>query len=597
VPPSLSPGSVILGGLASSFVLAAVVSLVATRLSERIARRVGLVAHPREDRWHRESVPLLGGVAIMIAVAVVAVRLGTGLGGFGPLLFLSVSMGVVGLVDDFRTLRPQTKLAAQLVGAAVLIQFGTLLPLTPFAVVNLLLTLFWMVAITNAFNLLDNMDGLAAGVAALTAVFRLSVFLMDGDRAGAFMMAGLLGAVVGFLVRNSPPAKIFMGDAGSLFLGFFLAGVSLVSDYAYTRGVVALLAFPILLVLVPILDTAFVAATRLFSGRPVVQGGRDHTSHRLVTLGITERRALVLLLGISAVSGGLGILSYRQGFRYSIILLTLLLIGLAFVGVHLGRPHVVSPRTGRGDTPTILLVNDFPYKRHVATLGIDAILIVLAYYAAYLLRFEAAFEAERANFLKSVGPILGLQVLAQVASGSYRGLWSYTSLPDLLRLVRAATIGVGASVVYLVLTTRFETFSRSVFVLDWALLILLLAGSRVAFRYLGERLRPRSTERRRALIYGAGDGGALTLRELRNNASLARQPVGFLDDDREKRGTQIYGLSVLGGLDAAEDIFAAQDVEEVIVASEKIPPQRMQQLEAMCSARGVRVTRASLWIR
>jgi UDP-GlcNAc:undecaprenyl-phosphate GlcNAc-1-phosphate transferase len=583
--------------LARPFLAALVVAVVATLVCERLARRTGPMAHPREDRWHRESVPLLGGVAIMLAVVTVAATSGTGFGRFAPLLVLSVAMGIVGLIDDFKTLRPHVKLAAQIVAAAVLIQFGTLLRLTPFAVVNLLLTLFWIVAITNAFNLLDNMDGLAAGVAALTAVFRLSVFLMDGDREGVWMMAVLLGAACGFLVRNYPPAKIFMGDAGSLFLGFFLGGVSLVSDEAYTRGVVAVLVFPVLLVLVPILDTAFVTVTRLFSGRPVAQGGRDHTSHRLVALGISERKALGLLIGISAVSGVLAILSYQQGFRYSIILLALLVIWLSLLGVHLGRAHVIAPQTAKEAASTIRFVNEFPYKRQVAALVIDAVLIVVAYYASYLLRFEAAFAAERANFLRSVGPILGLQILSLAASGSYRGIWRYTGAPDLLRLCRAATIGVGASVLYLVFTTRFETFSRAIFVLDWALLILLLNGSRVAFQLLGDWLRPHSGPSRRTLIYGAGDGGALTLRELRNNAGLARQPVGFLDDDRQKRGRRIYGLPILGGLDAADAIFAAQQVEEVIVASQKIPPERLEQLSAMCTARGVLVTRASLWIQ
>jgi UDP-GlcNAc:undecaprenyl-phosphate GlcNAc-1-phosphate transferase len=584
--------------LAAPFLTALLVSVVASLACERVAPRVRLIAHPRDDRWHRERVPLLGGVAIMLAVVGVGVKLGDHLGRFAPLLVLSVSMGVVGLVDDVKTLRPQTKLAAQLVGTAILIQFGTLLPLTPFAVVNLLITLVWMVAITNAFNLLDNMDGLAAGVAALTALFRLSVFVIDGDRDGAWMMAALLGAVCGFLIRNYPPAKIFMGDAGSLFLGFFLGGASLVSDYAYTRGIAALLVFPLLLVLVPILDTAFVTVTRLLSGRSMAQGGRDHTSHRLVALGMSERTALSLLLGISAFSGILAVLSYGQGFTYSVLLLALLVIWLALLGAHMSRAHVAPAHaTGGGAATTIRLVDNFPYMRQVATLGIDATLIVTAYYAAYLLRFEAGFEAERPNFLGSVGPVLGLQILMLAASGSYRGIWRYTSVPDLLHLCRAATIGVGVSVLYLVFTTRFETFSRAVFVLDWALLILLLTGSRVAFRLLGEWLRPRSTASRRALIYGAGDGGALTLRELRNNAALARQPVGFLDDDRQKCGRRIDGLPVLGGLDAAEEIFATQQVEEVIIASQKIPPERIEQLSAVCTTRGVLVTRASLWIQ
>ena len=126
---------------------------------------------------------------------------------------------------------------------------------------------------------------------------------------------------------------------------------------------------------------------------------------------------------------------------------------------------------------------------------------------------------------------------------------------------------------------------------------LVLSGSRVAFRLLGDWSRPRSTTSRRALIYGAGDGGALTLRELRNNAALARHPVGFLDDDRDKRGRRIDGLPILGGLDAVEEIFATQQVEEVIIASQKIPPERVERLSAMCTTRGVLVTRASLWMQ
>lgn len=583
--------------LTTLLLLALLVSLAGTLVCERVARRLALVAHPREDRWHRERVPLMGGVAIMVAVVAVGASTDITRDRFGSLVLLSVLMGCVGLVDDFRALRPQTKLAAQLVGAAALIQFGALLPLTGSAVINVLLTLLWVVGITNAFNLLDNMDGLAAGVAALTGLCRLILFLLDGDRAGAFMMAGLLGALGGFLVRNAPPAKIFMGDAGSLFLGFFVAGTSLVSDHAYTRGLAAVMALPVLLVLVPILDTAFVTVTRLLSGRSVAQGGRDHTSHRLVALGLDERQALAVMLGISAVAGLLAILSYREGFRHSIVLLAFLVVGLALLAVHLTRARVSGAPEAAAATSTLRLVNDFPYKRQVAILAVDAVLIVTAYYAAYLLRFERGYEAEEATFLRSVGPILGLQILALAVSGIYRGLWRYTSVHDLLGLVRAVTLAVGASVLYLVFTTRFDGFSRAVFVLDWSLLVLLLAGSRVGFRGLGERLKPRSTTLRRALIYGAGDGGVLTLRELRGNLDLGRQVVGFLDDDRDKRGTRIHGLPVLGGLEAAGDVCVTQRIGEVIVASQKILPDRVRRLEAICSPRGIVVTRASLWIQ
>jgi FlaA1/EpsC-like NDP-sugar epimerase len=311
---------------------------------------------------------------------------------------------------------------------------------------------------------------------------------------------------------------------------------------------------------------------------------------------MTERQALLLLLGISTMSGLLAVLSYGQGFRYSVILLALLVVGLVLFAVQLGRAPVVHPHAPRPDAPAIRLLANFPYKRHVATLAIDAVLVVVAYYAAYLLRFEGKFEAEQATFLRSIGPVVAIEVLALFACGTYRGLWRYTGVFDLLRLVRAVTLGVGATVVYFAFTTRFESLSRAVFVLDWSLLVLLLSGSRLAYRLLGEWLRPRPTACRRALIYGAGDGGALTLRELRNNARLGRQAVGFLDDDRDKRGTRIDGVPVLGGLDVAEELLATQNVEEVIVASTKIPALRVRELETLCAPRGVAVTRASLWI-
>src|SRR5262249_3893537 len=240
---------------------------------------------------------------------------------------------------------PQTKLIAQIIFAALLIQLGFLLRLTRLPAVDVLLTLLWVVGITNAFNLLDNMDGLAAGMATLAGSFRLVFFLMDGERLRAAVMAAFVGAMAGFLVRNFPPARVFMGDAGSLFIGFFLSGVCLVGEFAYSRGIAAVLVFPVLLTLIPIFDTTFVTLTRLLTGRPVSQGGRDPSSHRLVSLGISERKALAFLYGVSAVSGGLAILSYQFGFTYTVVLLALLLVGLFLLAVHLSRVQVVQPGT------------------------------------------------------------------------------------------------------------------------------------------------------------------------------------------------------------------------------------------------------------
>ncbi len=571
------------------------ISLLSTFVLERGARQAGLVARPVPDRWHRAPVPLLGGLAIVVATVGLTLVATRGDRDFTVLALTAAAMAVVGLVDDVRQLTPRTKLLAQLVLAGVFLYFGLSLRLTGYALIDVFLTLFWLVGITNAFNLLDNMDGLAGSVAVIGAAFRLLFFHWEGDAAGFLATAIFIGAIGGFLLRNLPPAKIFMGDTGSLFLGFFLAGLSLTAVRApYSRGVAAVLVTPVLLLLIPIFDTTFVSLTRLLTARAVLEGGRDHTSHRLVSLGITERQALLLLCGASVASGLLAILSYRYGFTYTVVLLALLLIGMVLLGVHLSAVRVVGEAPASPDAVVVRLVADLPFKRHIATLALDVVLIVVAYYAAYLLRFEAGFDAHREAFLRTVGPLIILQVSALELFGAYRGLWRYTSLPDLLGLLRGVTVGAASTVLYFVFTTRFEGLSRAVFVIDWLLLIALLGGSRVAFRLLGERLRPAPDDFQRVLIYGADAAGELMLRELRNNPGLRRRPVGFLDDDRSKIGTRIHELPILGDVDRVGTLLTSHRVREVIVPSARISAEQIRRLELICAPRGVAIVLATL---
>jgi UDP-GlcNAc:undecaprenyl-phosphate GlcNAc-1-phosphate transferase len=590
---------------ASAFLLSFVIGLLATLACERGAVRLGLLAQPREDRWHRRPVPILGGVAIMVATLPALAWAGAPGSRLLALILASLAMGGVGLVDDLRPVRPPVKLVAQIVLAGGLIQSGLVLRLTRIPVVDELLTVFWIVGITNAFNLLDNMDGLAAGMAVITAVFRLAVFAAEGNASATVVTAGFLGAVAGFLVRNLPPARIFMGDAGSLFLGFFLAGLCLVEDAAYySRGIAAVLSVPVLLMSIPIFDTTLVTVTRLLTGRRVSQGGHDHTSHRLVALGVSERRALAVLYVLSALGGVLSLFTYRYGVGYSVVLQTLLVVGLMLLGVHLAQVEVARERSRPGgvppaaprDIPVVRLVQDLPYTRHVATVLVDLVLSVAAYYAAYLLRFEDAFEANMRWLVATVVPVVVCQIGALALFGTYRGLWRYTSLADMLRLARGITAGTVVAVVYLVFTTRFEGLSRAVFVLDWILLLVLVGASRVSFRLLAEVLRGTRPGARRILIYGAGDGGELALRELRNNPELGREAVGFIDDDPAKAGTRIHAVPVLGDLQRLGEVLAAEPVDEVVIASGKIPAERLDRLELTCAAHGVTVSRATVRI-
>src|SRR2546427_8171386 len=210
-------------------VVAFALSVLLTRLMEPLARRLGFVSRPGADRWRRDAVPVLGGVAIVVATLLPALVGARTEANFVALAIIAAAMALVGLVDDVRHLSPQAKLLAQLLLGSVLLSLGFALRLTGFPLADVLLTLLWVVGITNAFNLLDNMDGLSSTIAIVTAAFRLLFFVWEGDLAGALVTVAFFGAVGGFLTRNFPPAKIFMGDTGSLFLGFFLAGLSVVA--------------------------------------------------------------------------------------------------------------------------------------------------------------------------------------------------------------------------------------------------------------------------------------------------------------------------------------------------------------------------------
>ena len=329
--------------LAVSGLLALVLSVILTAFCKTLAHRLRAFDVPRADRWRREPVPLLGGVAIFLAVLIPNLFFFSALN--APMRILLAGGSVIfilGLVDDFRPLEPRTKLIVQVLVAAALAALGLQLRLTSYPLLNVAFTLVWVVGIVNAFNLLDNMDGLAAGIAVIAGGFRLVLFLIDGNGPEALIAVIFIGATAGFLVYNLHPACIFMGDAGILFVGFYLAGLSLIGDWPYSRGIASVLVVPVLILLVPIFETTLVTVTRRLTHRRISEGGRDHTSHRLVVLGLSEQGAVMLLYAVALGSGFLALLSYRYGLSRTVVLIVFLGLGLAILGVRLAAvgPHL-----------------------------------------------------------------------------------------------------------------------------------------------------------------------------------------------------------------------------------------------------------------
>ena len=273
---------------------------------------VSLVAKPTGERWHDRATPTFGGVAIALGVAagvllallVGAVEATWELAG---ILAGCAIVFVAGLLDDVRHLSPLAKLAAQFAAAGIAIAAGLRVELVTNDVLGVAIALLWLVGITNAFNLLDNMDGLAATLAAIACVyFAIDAATVHENDLVLVLSLSLAFACVGFLPFNLRPAggaRAFMGDAGSQLLGFLLAALALASSWTTAGTTVATMLLPLLVLAIPILDTTLVTVRRLAERRPVTQGGKDHASHRLVYYGLSETRAVALLALIAVALG------------------------------------------------------------------------------------------------------------------------------------------------------------------------------------------------------------------------------------------------------------------------------------------------------
>jgi UDP-GlcNAc:undecaprenyl-phosphate GlcNAc-1-phosphate transferase len=446
------------------------------------------------------------------------------------------------------------------------------------------------------------MDGLAAGIAVIGSAFLAISFLSTGKVTEALMMMTFAGALLGFLVYNSNPASIFMGDSGSLFIGFFLASSALVNVAGgRSRSLLPVLAVPILVLFIPIFDTTFVTILRKVSGRAASQGGRDHTSHRLVALGMSEQHAVWMLYGFAALSGILALLVQRMKLDVSLAAIAGFTILLTLLGVYLAGVKVYDQSEeaqALKDNSLYTFLVDLSYKRRIFEVLLDVVLIVLSYWSAYAIKF-GAFSGNLAwtLFLRTVPVLVFVKMATFLAIGVYRGLWRYTGLDDLIVFVKAVVISSVASVLVLLFAFRFEGFSRTAFVLDGILMLLFLAGSRMAFR-LFRQLLPKSkiSDGRKVLIYGAGDGGELLLRELQNNREWRYAPVGFLDDDPAKNGKLIHGLKVFAANGDLSQVCKQHNVDELLISSAKVSEERVQEIARICYDQQIEVKRMKITI-
>ena len=273
------------------FSATATMCVVLTPWAMRLAFRRSLLDHPGGHKSHNVAIPYLGGVTIATTFALMVVVISllwppnSGLGELLVVLTAAVFLALVGLVDDVRQVSPLWRIVAEVVVAIAIWSTGTGVIVTTSEPVNMGLTVLWFVGITNAFNLLDNMDGLAAGIAAIASLTIFAIATTNDQFLVAGLAVGLAGCAVGFLRHNFHPARIYMGDGGSLFIGFLVAYLGIKLQFQGGRLLSALV--PVLVCSMAIFDTTLVTISRLAAGRSPFLGGQDHVSHRLVRLGLS----------------------------------------------------------------------------------------------------------------------------------------------------------------------------------------------------------------------------------------------------------------------------------------------------------------------
>jgi UDP-GlcNAc:undecaprenyl-phosphate/decaprenyl-phosphate GlcNAc-1-phosphate transferase len=313
-----------------TLLMACVLGWVLTPLAAKVAFKLNILDHPDNNlKKHERPVPYLGGLAVYVSfvLTLVAVKLwqhGTLLGVMGILTGATI-IAVLGLIDDKRALSPAIKFAGQTAAALVLIYCNMRLQFVQQPVLSVLLSLLWVVGVTNAMNLIDVMDGLSTGVGVIAAAGFFAMAAISGRYNNLFILSALGGALLGFLPYNFPKARIYQGDTGALLMGFILSSVAMGQGYSRVNAM-ALLA-PVLILAVPIFDTLFIMFLRQRRGVSMFRGSPDHLALRMVKLGLSRTQTVLLLWSAGAVLSAIALATTWMPFQWA--LLTYVGVGLA----------------------------------------------------------------------------------------------------------------------------------------------------------------------------------------------------------------------------------------------------------------------------
>ena len=599
-----------IGSLLSG-IAAACISFALTPVVRWISFRVGAVDHPDPRKIHTQPMPRLGGVAVVVAAGTLLTARYYGLGRVQPWtppeLYVGLAFGLlpilaVSIWDDIRAVPPLPKMLAQTLGAAIAISWGVVLQPTihllgytvPLGAFAIPLSFIWLVGVTNAFNIVDGLDGLSAGLGLISSASLTAVFLLSGetDTAGATLI--LAGALVGFLPHNIHPARIFLGDNGATAIGFALACFALRGGATLSAGFAALL--PVFVLGLPIADTLISIVRRMLgrfrttAGAGVLEADRDHIHHRLLALGIDHRHAVFLLYGVGAIGAVGALASLLMTAQVAGLLLGSLLIG-GFVGLRsLGYQEFAIVRSG-----LILKFYDAPVlKTRMFGVFIDIAVLAVGVYGAIALKYDDwTLAVHRTLALEMIGVTVPVSVALFWLGRLYRSSWRVAGLDDFVRASRVVGGAILAASVVTFLVSS-PAASASVFGIFWLLSFMLIAGSRLSYQVLMLGKRRAVVQGVPTLIYGAGVSGVTAVQELLSSPDRGLRPVGFIDDDPDLTGKLLCGLPIVGSLDALKRTIARLSIQSVVVSSGRISNTQLERAMDVCGETGVKLVKMEM---
>jgi UDP-GlcNAc:undecaprenyl-phosphate GlcNAc-1-phosphate transferase len=606
-----------------AFAFAIVLSFVITPLVIRFATLIKAIDVPDKRKVHGQPTPRLGGVAIFISffAALLLAMYRFPESNVLPWVDSSTKLAILaacfvtlmlGVIDDVRQLGPGSKFTTELLICTFLYFAGVRISdiSYPFGagqwelgLLSYPVTVLWIIGIMNALNLIDGLDGLAAGASIVASITMCAVLYSMNDPGSALIALTLAGAVLGFLRHNFNPAKIFLGDSGSLFLGFVLAVLSIVS---WTKGSTAFaISIPVLALGLPIMDTTLAVVRRML--RPLLPDqkqslpllrvlksiflpDRDHIHHRLLALGLSQRSAVLLLYVVSSALGctafGLSVTSKVGSSVIFILVMTALFYGVR----QLNYREIAILRNG-----ALLPFYERPLlQRRAFQVFVDLAFAATSYWLSwfFILRNRVDSVSGGQLLLYSAVSVLA-QMIILWNFGLYRGMYRHASIADALRITKAVLIAVTITGAASALLGDWSPqVTVTVLTMNFFFLLTFVSGWRFSFSVLSHLNQQQGDGKKKVLIYGAGYRGAAALRLMLNSPSLQISPIGFIDDNPGLEGKRMYGYEVFGGHWKIQRLINVAGVDEIVIAAESLRPQVVERLKSL--SRSNRITLKTL---